>query len=118
MIKPFSLHKLIHEHEFVPQALIAEPLDELVKRFGSEIEKGSDDFDTYVGAGGLLDERVPFALMHYGGHPKGTSTIYLPFEYNDVENIMKIIYLIVSELKIPDAYIKWQRKDGVNFKDS
>jgi hypothetical protein len=115
MIKPFPLHKLVHEHDFVPQALIAFPVWELAKRFGAEIEKGDDDLDYYIGAGAILDDEIPFTVMYYMGHPENTSTIYLPFELKNVEYITKIIGSIAMELKLPKTSIKWQRKDGVKF---
>ena|SRR5258708_16591511 len=114
MIKPAALHKLIREYEFVPQAIIEEPVLELARRFGSEVEKGHDDFDEYLGAAAWLDG-TPFAVMHYKGHPKNTSTIYLPFEINDVNDITEIVSRIASELKLAEKSISWQRKDNFAF---
>lgn len=109
MIKSLPLKKLLHEIEFVPQAIISEPVVELAKRYGGEIEKGADDFDFYEGSGALIDG-TPFAIMHYQGHPKLTSTIYLPFDIQDVKEISKIIFHIASELKL-FGKIQWQRED-------
>ena len=111
MIRPEPLHNMINKTEFVPQAVIAETVYELAKRFGSEVEEGEDDFDKYEGAAAWLDG-FAFAVMHYRGHPKNTSTIYLPFEIHDVEKITLIISRIILELKVSPDLITWQRKDG------
>jgi hypothetical protein len=50
--------------------------------------------------------------MHYTGHPKDTSTIYLPFNIRDVDEISALISRIVSELEISTKMITWQRKDN------
>jgi hypothetical protein len=110
MIKPAYLHKMIHEYELVPQAIIAEPVDALAKRVGSKLEKGQDDLDEYQGAAAWLDG-LPFAVMHYRGHPENLSTIYLPFDIREVDKITEIISRITAELKVPPSLIKWQRKD-------
>jgi hypothetical protein len=115
MIRPLPLEKVLGGRELVPQALIELPIWDLAKRLHAELEKGSDDFDNYFGAGAILDDQVPFAVMHYSGHPKDTSTIYLEFDLKETDVISKIISMIVSELKLPVDAIKWQRKDGLKF---
>jgi len=113
MIKPFPLSKMVGEHAFVPQALIARPIWDLAKRLGADLETGFDELDKYQGAGAILDNSIPFAVMHYQGHPDDTSTIYLRLELEDVHIIAKIISMIVSELQLPAEAIKWQR--GMKF---
>jgi hypothetical protein len=110
MIKPVPLHTMIDQYEFVPQAIIAETVDELAKRFGSGVEKGHDNLDEYQGAAAWLDE-LPFTVMHYRGHPKDTSTIYLPLDIVDVGNITDIVSRIASELELSSNSIIWQRKN-------
>jgi hypothetical protein len=109
MIKSESLHNLLEQFEFVPQAIISAPVYELAKRYGGNIEKGQDDLDWYEGSGGSI-YGTPFALMHYRGHPDFTSTIYLPFEIQKVDEITKTILKITDELDVKDK-IEWQRKD-------
>jgi hypothetical protein len=118
MITPFPLSKILSEHEFVPQALIGRPIWDLAKRFGAEVEEGSDNFDNYQGAGAVFDDNIPFVVMHYVGHPKDTSTIYLQFDINDVHRISTIISAIISELKVPVEAVKWQRENGVSWSDT
>lgn len=112
MITLLPLHKLIREYDFVPQAIILEPVFEVAKRFGSDVEEGEDDLDQYLGAAALLDEHWPFAVMHYRGHPKDTTTLYLPFKVRNIDDVTKIISMIVDALKIPETSIRWQRKDN------
>jgi hypothetical protein len=109
MIKSLPLNKLLQEIDFVPQAIVAANVFDLAKRYGGEIEKGSDDFDSYEGSGAQIDG-TPFAIMHYRGHPQRTSTIYLPFDIQDVKKITEIIFHIASELRFVDK-IQWQRLD-------
>jgi hypothetical protein len=110
MIKPYDLHE-VRKRELVPQAILALEIFDLPRLVDSKIVKGDDDFDAYVGAGFWLDG-LEFAIMHYRGHPIGTSTIYLPYEIRDVEKITDIVSKIVSELKLlPGKYVIWQRKD-------
>ena len=113
MIKSEPLHKLTEQFEFVPQAIIAAPVYELTKRFGGEIEKGQDDLDSYEGSGASI-YGTPFTIMHYSGHPDFTSTIYLPFEIQKVNEITRIIVQITKELGVADI-VKWQRKDELSY---
>jgi hypothetical protein len=114
MIKSASLPKLLEQYEFVPQAIIAATVNELAKRYGGKVEKGRDDLDWYEGSGGLIYGTryavMPFTLMHYDGHPDSTSTIYLPFELQKLDEITTIILQISKELGVAQE-IKWQRKD-------
>jgi hypothetical protein len=111
MIKPVPLHMIIDQYEFVPQAIIAETVYELAKRFGSTVEKGHDDLDEYQGTAAWVDE-FPFTVMHHRGHPTDTSTIYLPFEIADVDEITDIVSRIASELKLSPKSVTWQRKNN------
>jgi hypothetical protein len=112
MIKQVPLKEMIYMFEFVPQAIVALPIDEIVKQFGWDVEKGHDDLDDYFGAAAWLDGVHPFTVMHYRGHPEDTSTIYLPFNIREAEKITHLINRIASELKLPAKKITWQRKDN------
>jgi hypothetical protein len=50
-----------------------------------------------------------FALKHYKGHPAGTTTIYLPREFESVETISRMIQQIAQELNLPSEALSWQR---------
>lgn len=116
MIKPYRVSKLIDERELVPQAIIQAAIPDLARRYRWRLEEGHDDFDDYVGTAFVLEtptvsERaLPFAIMHYKGHPDATSTIYLPFEVQNVPLITKLISTITNELDISEKIV-WQRKD-------
>jgi hypothetical protein len=111
MIKQAPLKEMIYKFEFVPQAIVALPVHEIVQDLGWDVEKGHDDLDEYFGAAALLDGVQPFTVMHYKGHPDYTSTIYLPFDIRDIGKITDLITRIASELKLPTQKITWQRKD-------
>ena len=111
MITSQPLNDLLKRTEFVPQAVIAEDVEELARRNNLKIESGKDDFDKYTGAGALSDVlNMYFALMHYAGHPDRTTSIYLPFHVQDVTMITKAVTHITQELGVA-SLIKWQRKD-------
>jgi hypothetical protein len=112
MIAQLPLHELLQKAEVVPQAIIAETIDVLAERLGFKVEKGDDDFDEYEGCGSFLAQaNCSFALMHYKGHPPGTTTLYLPFEIEDVDQITAIVAQIATELDVHSKLL-WQRKDG------
>jgi hypothetical protein len=117
MITPYPLRKLIEKIEFVPQAIVSEDVTSLVRRTGLEIEEGQDDFDRFVGGGAWLEKfEIFFALMHYKGHPKGKTTIYLPIDILYIDEIREIIAQISLELGLEDK-IEWQR-DQVTSNDA
>ncbi len=117
MITPYPLSKLTKELELVPQAIIGRDISELCRRYGWKLEEGQDDFDAFLGTAFLMrasnaDRGTAFAIMHYKGHPRATSTIYLPFEIEDVASISNIVAKIARELDISEKIV-WQRKDGL-----
>jgi hypothetical protein len=114
VLTPVDLPDLLATDEFIPQAVLATSIDELSARFRLKPFKGHDDFDEYEGIAFQID-KVPFAIMHYQGHPPKTSTIYLPQRVHDVKTISLIIRGIVNLLKLPPVAITWQRSDGPDF---
>jgi hypothetical protein len=81
-----AAEKPLGHADLVPQAILREDLRRLARRTGLKLEEGSDDLDEFVGAY-LQVGALPVAIKHYRGHPKGTSTIYLPSEVSDVSEI-------------------------------
>lgn len=111
MIRPAELHSLLAQNDFVPQAIVAMDIDYFADRFGAQIVTDLDDLDHFVGVAYLLGS-LPFTVMHYAGHPDGTSTIYLPQEISDLGKINEIIRQITAAFKLPDQSVQWQRKDN------
>ena len=98
-------------NDLIPQAILAIPIWEVAKRYEFEIEKGQDDFDYYMGIGGISELGFLFALMHYRGYPENTSTIYLPRDFgDDVAKITNAVHSIADDLKISDKCFIWERK--------
>src|SRR5262249_14271894 len=111
MIKTANLQDLWGDKDFVPQAVLWIDVFALAERFKSHVVKDHDDFDEYVGLGfWLTDYEMPFAVKHYAGHPKHTSTVYLPYEIQDVGKITDIIHVIAKNFDIAEKDIVWQRK--------
>lgn len=109
-IKHTDVRKLVAEVQLVPQAILSEDISELARRAQFELVSSYDDLDEFEGAGFQL-ANVPFAIMHYRGHPEHTSTLYLPFEIKDVDAITRWIERIVRAMRIPSRSVQWQRKD-------
>jgi len=110
MLQPIELEALKREEDLVPQAILNMRLSDLVRRFDGKLFESQDDLDFYEGVAFSLNG-LRFALMHYGRHPEGTVTIYLPFALRDIKAITDTISRIVTELDLPRRAIKWQRSD-------
>jgi hypothetical protein len=110
MIKPFPLNDLQNKIELVPQAILLRSIWEIAKKLDFKVEKGQDDFDSYEGFGAYYgDLNLIFAVMHYRGYPKETSTIYLPRDVKQVEKITETIHLLVKEMYVSENEIEWER---------
>src|SRR4051812_28094743 len=92
-----------------PQAVLKQPVS-FFARFGN-VTYGRDDLDEFEGGSFLLDNNLLFAIMHYNGHPPGTSTIYLPASINNVEVITRLVHDIVLGFGLEEADIDWERAD-------
>ncbi len=101
--------------ELVPQAIVARPISYFEKSLGISFVKDRDDLDEFEGAALLINDKLHLALKHYPGYPADTTTIYLPYEINDLAQITEIIRLVADELHISSAWIgfplAWQRSD-------
>ena len=95
----------------MPQAIISKPTSYFETSLGIKFEKDRDDFDDYDGAAIIIEGYLQFALKHYVGYPSGTTTIYLPFEIGDVNQVTNAIRHVADELRIDKEWIIWQRED-------
>ena len=100
--------------EWIPQAIINRPVSYFESRFGFKFISGSDDLDEYQEATLSLDG-LPVALMHYHGYPDDTTTVYLPFGFNNVAGILRVIGAIAKEFALPPDAVSWQRADELSF---
>ncbi len=114
MLKPISFSEL-KKHDLVPQAILGKPISYFSPMFKRYVVKEEDDLDSYEGIAFVLNGNLNFALKHYRGYPKGTTTIYLPSEIRDISKITKIIERIVEELNLSSDTIQWQRRDNPDF---
>jgi hypothetical protein len=112
MIKLLPLHKLREETEFIPHAILNVPIWHFAQLTETKPEPGVDDLDQYEGFGAEDENIGRFAIMHYRGYPKDTSTIYLPRQFpDDIDKITQAIDWIVKQFGLPHDVIRWQRKD-------
>jgi hypothetical protein len=92
--------------DFIPQAVVRRPVTHFSQRLGFKFEKDSDDLDDYESAFFKLDDRVPFALVHYRGNPDDTTTIY--FERGtDQQEVPEIVRDILRDFDLSIATIVW-----------
>jgi hypothetical protein len=98
--------------DFIPQAILQRDIEQVAKALDVGIENGWDDLDSFKEVTFVSDfGSVPVAIRHYAGHPTGTTTIYLPFQINDIDLITRIISFIVERLHFTAEDVYWQRKD-------
>lgn len=102
--------RMIESREFTPQAVIRLSIETLSDRLNVAISEGVDDFDTYKGLGFKI-HGMPFTILHYKGHPEGTSTIYLPSSIKNVGTISDVLRGIFNRIGVEDEAVSWQRKD-------
>lgn len=113
MVRPADFDQVMQRAEFVPQAIFDRPVSYFAEVLEVKVSEGHDDLDYYQGAAFLLDEFIPAAVMHYRGHPTGTTTLYLPFEVADPKLISAIVNMVVRAFDIPAGAVFWQRQpDG------
>lgn len=110
MYKPVPLSWLDGK-ELIPQAIIDRPISHFAERFKLSFTRGHDDFDRYDAAAIQLNDGLVFELKRYAGYPDNTTTIYLPYDINSIEQISNVISMITSEFNIPRSWISWQRSD-------
>jgi hypothetical protein len=110
MLHPLAMENL-PKAEFVPQAVIGQPIASIGEAARLPLVKGHDDLDDFEGLALLLDDSVPFTILHYRGHPPRTSTVYLPISLGDGRRIGEVIARILRELKLDQANLIWQRAD-------
>lgn len=99
----------VRNAELLPQATINKPVSYFVEHLGANLVRGEDDLDFFEGVGLVLDDIVPFALMHYRGYPPNTTTVYLPFGIQGASEIAAIVSKIAKETDINPVHISWQR---------
>lgn len=100
-----KFHKKPSLNFVVPQAIFWRPL----VYFAVAIRQERDDLDEYEAATYSIGNRVTFDLRHYAGHPHFTVSLYLPFEVQDETQIIELVDLIVSGLKLPTSAVAWKR---------
>jgi hypothetical protein len=114
MLQPIEISEL-GKIELVPHAIIKRPISDFDGRFGIRLVKDRDDLDAFEGAELLLNGKLRFALRHYRGYPPDTTTIYLSREFDDVQEITRIVGKILRELELPSSDLSWQRADNPNL---
>jgi hypothetical protein len=105
-----ALHLKLGARDLIPQAILNTPLSYFSDHLGIQLESDADDLDAYQGAAILIDDHFPVAIKHHSGYPTGTVTIYLPSDVSGVEDITRIIRMILRKLELSGDSIAWERQ--------
>ena len=100
--------------DVVPQAIINMPIKTVVGG-RADVRRDADDLDYFEGASFKLNNKLEIAVRHYDGHEKNTTTLYIDRRERNVEQITRLIRLILQEFKIPEAALQWERRLDPNL---
>lgn len=98
-------------YEVAPQAIFWRPL----RYFTPSCRHGSDDLDAYAAATYLYGNEISFELRVYAGHPRQTTTVYLPFHVQEFAAISDAVKVIVRALAVPTSAVAWRRGQDFEF---
>jgi len=101
--------------DLVPQAILNKPVSFFADHWNIHFLQQSENLDVCQTAALRLNNETVFALKHYRGYPEDTTTIYLPREVSNVNEITSLIGAIVHALDLSGAVIRWQRADDPNL---
>jgi len=111
MLKPLDIRDL-GKRDLIPQAIIRRPLSYFEKQGLRGFVHDYDALDYFRGAAFLLDDDVPFALMHHRGCPDNETTVYLTRDFSeDIKKITTSIRHILAALHLNSDSLIWERKD-------
>ena len=92
--------------EVVPQAIIWRP----IRWFACSVRQEEDDLDRYQAITYILGNDLSFEMRNYGGHEPNTSTLYLPFEHADKDELVqREIGSVTRRLSVPVNAVAWRR---------
>jgi hypothetical protein len=100
------------ESDLLPQAVLGRAPEYFEKRLGIKFLEDYDDLDYYKGVLLSLDDSTIFALKQYRGNDPKTTIVYLKSDQRDIDQITKIVGIIVNELGLQSDDIIWQRRDN------
>jgi len=102
--------KHLHGRHFVPQAVVGKAPADIENTHNVKFSRGEDDLYYFEGALLRLDDKVDFILKRYDrNEEEGQTTIYLPYEISNIQDIAEIIGSIARELGISRTELLWER---------
>ncbi|MFZ0677352.1 hypothetical protein [Candidatus Binatus sp.] len=110
MLETVPFEKVVNL-DLIPQAILNKPVSYFSEHWSIPFAHKYDQLDSYDQAALSLNG-VLFVLRHYQHYPAGTTTICLPREISELNQITKQIYQIVEALHLSSAVIRWQRADN------
>ena len=97
--------------ELVPQAIVNRPVRQVIGQRATVIRE-ADDLDWYEGASFMLNSGLEIAVRHYRGYPPDTTGIYIDRKVNDIQEITKLIRMILKEFDLSEDVLNWERADN------
>jgi hypothetical protein len=91
--------------DLVEQAVVSIPVRYFAAR-GIKFEQECDDLDYYESAFFIIDERTPFALIHYRGNPENSTAIYLERSLKG-NTLRDTLASILKIFDLPKSSITW-----------
>ena len=98
------------QFELVPHAVIKKPIKYFTEGYQVYTVCNCDDLDYYEGASLNLPDGMEYALKTYRGVPQDTTTIYLPFELRDLDQITNKIREILAIYNLTEQDLEWERR--------
>lgn len=86
-----------------------------IRCFALRPDSAEDELDTYLVASFIIGNAVTFDIRHYDGHPKSTSTVYLPSTTLKASEIEEALNQVISGLRVPETGIAWRRGEEYEF---
>jgi hypothetical protein len=95
--------------DVTPEAIFWRP----IHWFASELRQDDDDLDRFHYVTYEIGNWLRFDLRIYDGHPPGTTTLYLGFNFGNPADVQHAITRAVEELHVPKPAVAWRR--GMEF---
>jgi hypothetical protein len=99
--------------DLVEQAVLDIPVSYFIDKMGIAFESDCDDLDWYKGAFFMLEEGIPFALIHYRGNPENHTSLYLDRGLRGPD-LRRALAAILNDFGLSPNALTWMHEgDGV-----
>jgi hypothetical protein len=103
--------KALGRVDLVEQAVLEIPVSYFAGEKGVTFQSECDDLDWYEGAFFTLEERIPFALIHYRGNPENHTSVYLDRQVRGAA-LRRTLEDILSGFGLPQSSLTWVKENS------